>query len=145
MNSQATHFSRRSDNGFILLHHNVGSVISPYGFPYMEYGSWENLPKEAGVKHCLRLLSFSWLLSPVLLVSAWGQTTNGNIQGTVLDPQDAAVSGASVTGRNMDTGLTVVATTTSAGVFALANLPPGRYAVTVEAAGMKKFTQEGIT
>src|SRR5439155_3047921 len=74
-----------------------------------------------------------------------GQTTNGSIRGTVVDPQSAAVAGANVTGRNMDTGLTVAATTSSAGLFALENLPPGRYAVAVEVPGMKKFTQEGIT
>jgi len=85
------------------------------------------------------------LLSLVLVVRANGQSTNGNIQGTVVDPQGAVVAGATVTGRNMDTGLTVPATTSSAGVFALSNLPPGRYAVTVEAPSMKKYTQEGIT
>jgi hypothetical protein len=85
------------------------------------------------------------LLGLVLVVVANGQTTNGNIQGTVLDPQGAVVAGAMVTGRNLDTGLTVPATTSSAGVFALSNLPPGRYSVTVEASGMKKYTQEGVT
>lgn len=85
------------------------------------------------------------LLSIVLVIGAEGQTTNGNIRGTVVDAQGAIVAGAAVTGRNMDTGLSVPATTSSAGVFALSNLPPGRYAVTVEAPGMKKFTQEGIT
>jgi Carboxypeptidase regulatory-like domain len=105
----------------------------------------ENSPKEAGVKVLLRPLSLLCLLSLVLVGALNGQTTNGNIQGTVVDPQDAAVSGANVTGRNMDTGLNVVATTTSAGVFALSNLPPGRYAVSVEAQGMKKYNQEGIT
>jgi hypothetical protein len=85
------------------------------------------------------------LIGLVLVVEANGQATNGNIQGTVVDPQGAVVAGATVTGRNMDTGLSVPATTSSAGVFALSNLPPGRYAVTVEASGMKKFTQEGIT
>lgn len=85
------------------------------------------------------------LMSLVLVVGAYGQTTNGNIQGTVFDPQGAIVAGASVTGRNMETGLSASATTSSAGVFALANLPPGRYAITVEAPGMKKYTQEGVT
>ncbi len=94
------------------------------------------------MKDFLRLL---FLLSLVLVVTVSGQTTNGNIQGTVVDAQDATVSGATVSGRNMDTGLTVVANTTNAGVFALPNLPPGRYAVSVEAPGMKKYTQEGIT
>src|SRR5216683_5244468 len=115
------------------------------GFRIWNMEAGRNLPKEAGVKHFMRLLSCSGLVSAVLVVSVWGQTTNGSIQGTVVDPQSATVAGATVTGRNMDTGLTVVATTTSAGLFALSNLPPGRYAVTVEAAGMKKLTQEGIT
>ncbi|HZC23459.1 MAG TPA: carboxypeptidase-like regulatory domain-containing protein, partial [Candidatus Binatia bacterium] len=85
------------------------------------------------------------LLSLVLVVGAYGQTTNGNIQGTVVDPEGAVLAGAAVTAKNMDTGLSASATTSSAGVFALANLPPGRYAITVEATGMKKYTQEGVT
>jgi hypothetical protein len=97
------------------------------------------------VKHFLRSLCLPCLIGLALVVGANGQTTNGNIRGTVVDPQGAFVAGAIVTGRNMDTGLSVPATTSSAGVFALSNLPPGRYTVTVEAAGMKKYTQEGIT
>jgi hypothetical protein len=97
------------------------------------------------VKHFLRSLCLPCLICVVLAAAANGQTTNGNIQGTVVDPQGAVVAGATVTGRNMDTGLSVPATTSGAGVFALSNLPPGRYAVTVEASGMKKYTQEGIT
>lgn len=97
------------------------------------------------MKDFLRRFCLLCLLSLLLAAAAIGQTTNGNIQGTIVDPQGAIVAGATVTGRNMDTGLAVSATTSSAGVFALSNLPPGRYAVTVEAPGMKKYTQEGIT
>jgi hypothetical protein len=95
------------------------------------------------VKRFLRALCVPCLIG--LVVGASGQTTNGNIQGTVVDTQGAVVAGATVTGRNMDTGLTAPATTSGAGVFALPNLPPGRYTVTVEAPGMKKYTREGIT
>ena len=97
------------------------------------------------MKHFMRSLCLPWLVALLLVVGASAQTTNGNIQGDVVDAQGAVVAGATVTGRNMDTGLSVPATTSSAGVFALSNLPPGRYAVTVEAQGMKKYTQEGIT
>jgi len=97
------------------------------------------------VKDFLRLLFVSGLLAAFLVLSASGQTTNGNIQGTVVDPSGAAVAGAAVTARNVDTGLTVAATTTGAGVYALSNLPPGRYEVTVEISGMKKYVQDGIT
>ncbi|MGB7846795.1 MAG: TonB-dependent receptor [Candidatus Acidiferrum sp.] len=91
---------------------------------------------------------FICALALVLLVSAvslQAQTTNGAIQGTVTDPSGGAVAGASVTGQNMDTGLTLKTTTTDAGFYSLANLPPGRYAVTVESASMKKFSQQGVT
>jgi Carboxypeptidase regulatory-like domain/TonB dependent receptor len=97
------------------------------------------------VKDFLRSLSLLCLSSLALVIATNAQTTNGNIQGTVVDPQSAMVAGAKVTGRNMDTGLTAVATTSSAGLFVLPNLPPGRYEVTVEAPGWKGFKQQGIT
>jgi len=97
------------------------------------------------VKSSLRLLFVFGLISALLVVSASGQTTNGNIQGTVVDPSSAAVAGATVTARNMDTGLTAAATTTGAGVYALPNLPPGRYEITVAVSGMKTYVREGVT
>ena len=77
--------------------------------------------------------------------SLHAQTTNGGIQGTVTDPNGAAVSGASVTSRNLDTGLTQATSTTDAGIYSLPNLPPGRYSVVVEAPGLKKYSQEGVS
>jgi hypothetical protein len=35
--------------------------------------------------------------------------------------------------------------TTDAGIYSLPNLPPGRYSVVVEAPGLKKYSQEGVT
>jgi hypothetical protein len=97
------------------------------------------------MKDFLRPFCTFFLMTLLLAAVAEGQTTNGNIQGTVVDAQGAIVAGATVTARNMDTGFTVTAKTSSAGLYALSNLPPGRYAVTVENAGMKKYTQEGVT
>ena len=73
------------------------------------------------------------------------QTTNGSIQGSVTDASGGMVIGASVTARNLDTGLTQATTTTGAGVYSLPNLPPGHYSITVEAASLKKYSQTGIT
>jgi hypothetical protein len=87
------------------------------------------------------LAIFFWLTTGTL----HAQTTNGSIDGSVTDVSGAAVPGASVTVRNMDTGLTQKTNTTDAGIYSVPNLPPGRYAVTVEAANLKKLTQEGIT
>ena len=90
------------------------------------------------------LCIFAFILS-VCAVSLHSQTTNGSIQGTVTDASGATVGGASVTGRNLDTGLTQRTTTTDAGIYSLPNLPPGRYSVTVEAPNMKKYSREGVT
>src|SRR6266849_7813367 len=78
-------------------------------------------------------------------VSLHAQTTNGSIKGTISDPSGGAVAGASVTARNMDTGLTQSTSTTEAGIYSLPNLPPGRYADTVEAPNLKKYSREGVT
>ena len=85
----------------------------------------------------------SFLLASTL--SAFAQTTNGNIQGTVTDPSGAVVGGATVTGRNMDTGFSVTTVTSDAGFYSLANLPPGRYSVVIQGPNLKKYTREGVT
>jgi hypothetical protein len=95
---------------------------------------------EAAVKNLVCLV-----VCVLVSLCVWGQTTNGNIQGLVADPGGAAVAGATVSARNMDTGLTTASVTTSAGLYSLPNLPPGRYAVTVESKDMKKYTREGVT
>jgi hypothetical protein len=94
------------------------------------------------VKRLVCTLGFFLLASTVSLRA---QTTNGSIQGTVTDPSGAAVSGASVTGRNLDTGLTITTMSTDAGLYSLANLPPGRYTVTIEGPNLKKYSREGVT
>src|SRR5258708_21112962 len=91
---------------------------------------------------------FIYTLAYILIASTLplhAQTTNGSIQGTVTDPSGAAIGGASVTGRNLDTGLTITTVTTDAGLYSLANLPPGRYSVMIQGPGLKKYSREGVT
>ena len=87
-------------------------------------------------------LAFSCSFRPAGLQA---QTTNGSIQGTVTDRSSAPVGGTNVTGRNLDTGLSVATVTSDAGLYSLANLPPGRYSVTVEGPNMKNYVREGVT
>src|SRR5258708_12556636 len=65
------------------------------------------------------------------------QTFRGTILGTVTDSSGAAVSGAKVTVKNMDTGLTREVTTTDDGSYALPELPIGNYSGTGEKSGFK--------
>src|SRR6266446_5340998 len=94
------------------------------------------------VKRFIYALAFVLLASTLSLRA---QTTNGSIQGTVTDPSGVDVAGTTVTGRNLDTGLTIETVTTDAGLYSLANLPPGRYSVTIEGPNLKKYVREGVT
>lgn len=80
------------------------------------------------------------LLAVVLLLSgaaATAQTFRGTILGTVTDSSGAAVPGANVTVKNVDTGLTRTVTTTDDGSYSAPELPIGNYSVTAEKAGFK--------
>ena len=69
---------------------------------------------------------------------AFAQSDLGSIQGFVKDPSGAMVPGAKVTLHN-NAGLERSVQTTDAGYFAVASIPAGLYAVSVEASGFKKY------
>src|ERR1035438_5563993 len=73
-----------------------------------------------------------------------GQTVSSSLQGSVLDPTNAVVPGASVTLVSSDMGTTRSATTDGSGVFRFLDLAPDTYSVTVKATGFKGFTQNTI-
>lgn len=83
------------------------------------------------------------LLLSVAAVRA--QNVNGAISGEVMDPSGAVVSGATVTARNLDTGVNTPTATDSAGVYHIGFLPPGHYQVTVEASGFSIATLPPFT
>ena len=68
-------------------------------------------------------------------VAALAQTETGQISGKVLDPNGAAVAGASVTAKNTETGAERTATADSEGGFTITNLQPGVYDVTATGTG----------
>ena len=73
-----------------------------------------------------------------------GQTVSSGLQGTVMDPANAVVPGATVTLTNSDTGTTRVTTTDSTGLFRFLDLAPDTYSVSVKATGFKGYTQNTI-
>ncbi len=89
------------------------------------------------------------ILAALLILSNIGngfaQTTTASISGTVLDAQQAVVPNATVTVRNVETGLNRTNQTDSEGRYNFVNLPIGAYEVTVEAANFSKYVQTGIT
>jgi hypothetical protein len=76
---------------------------------------------------------------------AQSQAINGTIEGTITDQSGAAIPGVTVTVANLDTGDTRVVVSNQTGVYRAPLLPLGRYRVSAELQGFKKFEQEGLT
>ncbi|WP_321472141.1 carboxypeptidase regulatory-like domain-containing protein [uncultured Paludibaculum sp.] len=83
-----------------------------------------------------------WLCLASLFLTAWGclfgQSNTGQITGQVFDGQRALVSGATVEIANSATSYTVKVTTNESGLFVAPSLQPGKYKVTVSAAGFQQ-------
>src|SRR5580700_1540288 len=96
---------------------------------------WRNLM--TNLQRCrsrrLSFLSVLWLCALPALAQY-----SSNIQGVVSDPVGAAINGASVRLRNVDTGVTAVITTVESGNYRFSSLPAGNYVVTAEATGFRK-------
>ena len=69
--------------------------------------------------------------------AAAAQQLTGSILGTVIDPSQSVVAGASVKVRNTATQVARTTLTTSDGAYDIASLLPGVYELTVNAAGFQ--------
>jgi hypothetical protein len=92
-----------------------------------------------------RALLFS-LIFLTCTTHGWGQAqaTTGVIQGTVTDPTGAAVPGAKIVAKNVDTNLTRGQDSDGAGRFAMLQMPPGRYTLTTAKPGFATIVQENL-
>lgn len=79
-----------------------------------------------------------------LVTAGYAQLDTGTITGTVSDESKAVVGNATVTVRNVRTGLTRTTQTDGDGRFRFSSLPIGSYELTVEATGQSKYVQQGI-
>ncbi len=75
---------------------------------------------------------------------SYGQGTTATISGSITDPTGAALPGAKITVRNVDTNLTRTIATLANGSYALTQLPPGHYSLTVDQPGFKSYEQNDI-
>ncbi|HEY3974252.1 MAG TPA: carboxypeptidase regulatory-like domain-containing protein [Candidatus Sulfotelmatobacter sp.] len=96
----------------------------------------------------MRTLSFAALLvgalSFITLNTAVAQSDRGAIAGSVLDSSGAAVVGAAVTLKGVDTGSVYKTASSSSGGYRVNDLAIGRYDVTVEASGFKMAVEKGV-
>jgi hypothetical protein len=76
--------------------------------------------------------------------SCTAQTISGSISGTVVDSQHATLPNATVTAKDLRQQFNFTSKTDESGRFVFPQVPPGDYAVTIEAAGFKRLDRSGI-
>lgn len=97
------------------------------------------------MKHLFKLGTVCLLLFAFAFVAgAQTQLGTGGINGTIQDPNGAAIPNATVTITNRDTGLTRTQTTGDAGQYSFQVLPTGFYTITAEAAGFGRAEQNDL-
>src|SRR5216683_1900755 len=80
----------------------------------------------------------------VIASAGTAQTFRGGINGIVTDQTGAVVPGADVKATNDATGLSYSTTSSTAGVFAFADLPLGDYTIVVSESGFETFRISGV-
>jgi hypothetical protein len=88
-----------------------------------------------------RALAISFAL---FTASAFAQTGNGVLQGTVKDPWGEALAKAPVQAKNAATGTVYKARSSASGDYSVADLPAGKYDLTVAIGGLKTFEMKGV-
>ena len=89
-------------------------------------------------------LGYFFFLACMLVLGGRAAGQNAQVSGTVTDPAGALVAGASVTARNLETGVISPTAANGIGVYVFASLPPGRYSFTAEHPGFRKEIVGGV-
>ncbi|MBV8859582.1 MAG: carboxypeptidase regulatory-like domain-containing protein [Acidobacteria bacterium] len=95
-------------------------------------------------KYAFRRGCAAVLLLLMAFVMAGAQESRGSLTGTVTDPNGAALPGATVEIRNVETNVANTVTTNEEGAYSFPLLNPGRYTLTVTAQGFSNTTRENI-
>jgi hypothetical protein len=84
------------------------------------------------------------LMLLLLCIAGVGQETGASLIGVVHDASGGLVGGATVSATNFATDARTVGTSNEKGEYALLNLQPGNYLLSVQANGFQKYEQTGI-
>src|SRR5262249_34239548 len=97
-------------------------------------------------KHLQRLASVVAIALPLIAAThlVYGQSVTGTLLGTVTDPNNAVVAGATVTITEVHTNIKRSAATNEDGNYTFSNLALGTYSIEVERAGFKKILKNSV-
>src|SRR5271169_1390775 len=95
----------------------------------------------------MKRLQFCLVVFAVLALtfSAFAQVQFGQFTGSVIDPTGASIANAKIQVSNPAIDLNLFTTSNSSGNYTVKEVPPGAYKITVEAAGFKTVTNNGVT
>ena len=88
----------------------------------------------------LAVIASFWLS----VAAADAQVTSAAVVGTITDGSGAALPGANVTARNVETGFVRTVPTNESGAYRLDFLPTGTYVVEIDLSGFKTERRSGI-
>ena len=88
----------------------------------------------------MRRVARLFIAMSLLTGSLAAQAVTGTLLGTITDTSGAVMPGASVTLKNVNTGLTRTLVTDAAGEYTAPSLPTGKYTVVAELSGFKTTT-----
>ena len=77
-------------------------------------------------------------------ISAWAQSTDASLSGTVTDPSGAPIANATVIAEHISTGVATTTKTNESGVYLFPALPPGIYRLTGEREGFRRFVYDKV-
>jgi len=92
-----------------------------------------------------KLAGFVFALFGLLTITAglaFGQTIDGNVVGTIVDSQGAAVAGADVSATNVATSVVATTKTNNAGEYRFEHLLIGTYRITAKMTGFKTISEQ---
>jgi hypothetical protein len=87
----------------------------------------------------------SALCAVIVVMVCLAQSNLASMSGIVTDPQSAVVPQAAVIATNVETRVQTRVRTNATGFYHLQNLPIGRYDLSVEHPGFRKYIRAGIT
>src|SRR3989441_5378134 len=92
------------------------------------------------------VIRLSRMLTVILALSlpSLAQIQNGQFTGVVMDPSGAVIPGATLTIKNLETGLTLTTISNDSGLYTAREVPIGSYKITVEVRGFKTVIKTGL-
>jgi hypothetical protein len=77
--------------------------------------------------------------------AARAQSSTGSLVGTVRDQANAALPGVTVRARSLETSVTREVVSSDEGTYEILELPAGKYELTAEARGFKRYVQPEVS